>query len=432
MKLCIVASGHFFGNYGGGQVYVRSLVDELIRQQQVQGIELSVITTGDYKKEGEPGDGQWTEKDYHEVPVYTLGKNTPIEALLTEIHPDVVHANDEKAATALACKSLGIPCIVTAHHGGICCPAGAMLNTRDEICQCKASYERCLPCFLRNYPTGLFWYPILKHYSRRHYDHIGNRLRKMPFIPFVSPIGEASVAIGEKMKDWQRLQEAATVMIAPSEAIGEAMVRNGAPSDKIKKVPHGIRSSQGDSTPTKSQKLTGDDVTRFYYASRICHEKGVHILLEAFHPIGNPKIELHLFGGAVGKQEQRYQRQLQRRYKNDRRIVWHGKLSSEAMAEIQKDYDALIHPAICLEIFGLDIAEAMAAGKYVISTRCGGPEIQIHNENEGTLVPPNDVEALRQAMIDYAKQPRMGGGKARTIAGHVGDLLELYKSVMSC
>ena len=33
MKLTIVASGDFFSDYGGGQVYVRNLVDELVRRR---------------------------------------------------------------------------------------------------------------------------------------------------------------------------------------------------------------------------------------------------------------------------------------------------------------------------------------------------------------------------------------------------------------
>ena len=33
MKILQVASGNFFSTYGGGQVYVKNIVDEMIRQR---------------------------------------------------------------------------------------------------------------------------------------------------------------------------------------------------------------------------------------------------------------------------------------------------------------------------------------------------------------------------------------------------------------
>lgn len=51
------------------------------------------------------------------------------------------------------------------------------------------------------------------------------------------------------------------------------------------------------------------------------------------------------------------------------------------------------------ETFGVVVIEALALGKPVIATRCGGPEDLICNDN-GILVPVNDVDALAAAMLD--------------------------------
>ena len=40
MKLLQIASGDFFSTYGGGQVYVKNIVDEMIRQ----GLDVSVLS----------------------------------------------------------------------------------------------------------------------------------------------------------------------------------------------------------------------------------------------------------------------------------------------------------------------------------------------------------------------------------------------------
>jgi len=49
------------------------------------------------------------------------------------------------------------------------------------------------------------------------------------------------------------------------------------------------------------------------------------------------------------------------------------------------------------ETFGVVLIEAMAAGKPVIATRCGGPE-SVVREQDGLLVPVNDVASLAVAM----------------------------------
>jgi glycosyltransferase involved in cell wall biosynthesis len=50
------------------------------------------------------------------------------------------------------------------------------------------------------------------------------------------------------------------------------------------------------------------------------------------------------------------------------------------------------------ETFGVVVVEALAAGRPVIATRCGGPECII-GEEDGLLVLPGDVNALADAMI---------------------------------
>ena len=50
------------------------------------------------------------------------------------------------------------------------------------------------------------------------------------------------------------------------------------------------------------------------------------------------------------------------------------------------------------EGLGIAILEAMACGAPVVSTRCGGPETMIRNNETGLLVDPNDEKELADAM----------------------------------
>ena len=412
MNVCIVASGDFFSDYGGGQVYVRNIVDELALHSDISTTVIS------FNKNIQP-----SVKDYHGISVYQVNSEESLRDALKQLNPDVVHANGEKLLTSRVCKQLNIPCIVTAHHGGIVCPAGTLLNTDDEICQIPADYCHCLKCYLRHTPTGLFWYPLLKRISKKRYIKLGNRLKRLPFIPFLSPIGETGMIVIKKLQDWQELSANTTHFIAPSNAIAEALQRNGCQKEKISVIPHGIPNSE---FRISNFTIHNSQLIKFYYVGRINYVKGIHILLKAFSSIDNPNIELHLIGGAGNKSEQRYESKLKRKYRHDKKIVWHGKLPFEQMTELIKEYHCLIHPAIYLEVFGLIISEALAQHKYVIATRCGGPEMQIHSENEGILVKPNDTEQLATAIKKYINNPKQSDCEIIDMNKHVNDLILLY------
>ncbi|MBP5547922.1 MAG: glycosyltransferase family 4 protein [Bacteroidales bacterium] len=413
MNVCIVASGDFFSDYGGGQVYVRNIVDELIHHSEVA---ISVISLCNNQNS--------SVKDYHGINVFIVNNESTLQEALYTIHPDIVHANGEKLVTSRVCKQLNIPCVVTAHHGGIVCPAGTLLNTNDEICHIPADYSHCLKCYLRHTPTGLFWYPLLKRISQKRYNEFGKKLKHLPFIPFFSPIGETGMIVSQKLQDWYELCENTTHFIAPSNAIAEALIRNGCPHEKISVIPHGIPQNTvcNQSTTINCQLST----VNFYYVGRINYVKGIHVLLQAFTSIDNPNIELHLIGGAGNKSEQRYECKLKKKYCKDKRIIWHGKLPFEQMTELIKKYHCLIHPAIYLEVFGLSISEALAQHKYVIATRCGGPEMQIHSESDGILVEPNNNEQLATAIKKYISHPKQSNCKIIDMNKHVNDLILLY------
>ena len=412
MNVCIVASGDFFSNYGGGQVYVRNIVNELARHSEISTTVISFNAAQ-----------QPSTQDYNGIHVHIVSNETSLLDALKTIQPDIVHANGEKLITSRLCKQLNIPCIVTAHHGGLVCPAGALLNTKDEICNIPADYSHCLKCYLRNTPTGLFWYSLLKKYSQKHYCRIGERLEKLPSVPFITPIGRTEQIVTKKLKDWKELAATATHFIAPSNAIAEALKRNGCPSDKITVIPHGIPIHQTSNIKHQTSNI------HFYYVGRINYVKGIHVLLKAFSSIDDPNIRLHIIGGSGNKSEQKYQNQLKRKYRKDTRIIWHGKVPSEQLPDIIKDFHCLVHPAIYLEVFGLNISEALTQNKYVIATRCGGAEMQIHNEDEGMLVNPNDIISLNKAIRFYIDTTKDSNANVRKISEHINDLLTLYSKL---
>lgn len=58
------------------------------------------------------------------------------------------------------------------------------------------------------------------------------------------------------------------------------------------------------------------------------------------------------------------------------------------------------------ETFSVVCIEAMSQGVPVIATSCGGPE-EFVEEKDGLLIKPNDVEALKEAIIKMVSTYRL-------------------------
>lgn len=423
MKILQIASGNFFSTYGGGQVYVKNIVDEMIRQQFSLTVFSFFRNYSGVKK-----------KVYNNIDLYEIGEvgKAELQQLVQTINPDIIHAHSQKSLMCTIGRALNIPVVVTSHHGGIVCPAGTLLNTKDEICRASVCHSNCLPCVLRNIRSGKYWYSFMNLLPIKYYISLGKCLERKRFIPFVTPIGQAALSIKRKQEEWKNIIEGCTSVIAPCHAIREAMMRNGLDEKKVIVVPHGIPMPAN----VSSFSSINNSRIKFFYLGRICYVKGIHVLLEAFSGLKEKNVELHLIGGAGNKGERRYMAHLQRKYKKDLRIIWHGKVEPEQVFNEIKGMDVSLLPSIFLEAFGLNIAESLAMGKPLLATRCGGAEMQIKEGVNGWLVEPNNIEDLRIKMEHIIQNAStlysmgMGGRKSViSIEEHCKALVNLYKKI---
>ena len=425
-KILVVSAGDFRSEYGGGQIYVRTIVDELINR----GEDIVIAVRDD-------GCQPFTVSEYRNVKVVNYSLAGPgdtratILSLLDKVKPEVVHAHADKALFADACASLGIPSVITAHHGGLLCPAGTLMNYRDEICRIQCAPRVCLPCVLKSLRWGILaWFP-LQLIPWPVQISAGKILRRKKFIPYFTPVGTVALHIQEKAAEWATIRKTAGTLISPSKAMADSMLRNGAERRRIRIVPHGIippgkRASGG---------VPEGRPLRFYFVGRICYVKGLHVMIEAFRALDRKDVELHIVGEASRKAEVRYYRRLKKLSGEDERIFWHGKVEHKELGELTAQFDIMIHPAIFLEVFGLTIAEAMSLGKPVISTRCGGAEDQIVDGVNGVLVAPNDAGSLRAGMMRLIEDEKLrkhiadnAPNSVNLLTSHVDELMKCYSA----
>jgi len=94
-----------------------------------------------------------------------------------------------------------------------------------------------------------------------------------------------------------------------------------------------------------------------------------------------------------------------------------GAVSQEALAELYRQSDLLIHPTF-YDPFPRVIVEALASGVPVVTTRaCGGAELITPGHNGFIVNDPRQVDAFTDAVASVADPERravMGAEAART------------------
>ncbi|HEX2617601.1 MAG TPA: glycosyltransferase [Flavobacteriales bacterium] len=83
-------------------------------------------------------------------------------------------------------------------------------------------------------------------------------------------------------------------------------------------------------------------------------------------------------------------------------VRWHGRIANSAVLERMAHTGAVIVNSN-VETFSVVTGEALALGRPVIATRCGGPQAFITAEN-GLLIDVRDDQALAEAMITLTRQ----------------------------
>jgi len=139
-------------------------------------------------------------------------------------------------------------------------------------------------------------------------------------------------------------------------------------------------------------------ITRFFVVARLAEQKGLTHLLHAVELLqqrNKGSFELWLGGDGPDR------RQLQQ-LANDlgiaARCKFLGALNRTEVREWMQKSDVFVLSSLH-ETFGVVVGEAMACGKPVISTKCGGPEFIVTDEN-GVLVDVASAESLANAMSE--------------------------------
>jgi glycosyltransferase involved in cell wall biosynthesis len=445
VKIVLYFPGPFDRGFGGGQVYVRALAVELLRR----GHAVAVLARDPWLADGkEPY--RIDRRQYGQVPVRGIALNprrlsageaasetspllqAAMREVLSECTPDVVHVNGWMPSLCLLCRDLAIPHLVTAHHPGEACPNGALLTPEDAICQRPAHAGICVSCVCRTKRGGGVFAAALAKIPPWVYRPVGAALNRLRRVTYAGRVLMYPWLVERRLEGLAAFHQNAQLIVAPSQAIAKALLRNGVPSDRMAVVPHGI-----EPLPRAPLEPLGQRPLRFAFVGRIDRTKGFHILLRALARVpAEMPCELHVIGGAQNRGDQEYFDACLRPFADCRRLILHGHVPHAELAAVLAQIDVLVLPAIYLEVFGLVVLEAFSVGRPVIASRCGGPEELIRHGVDGLLFPRNDAAALADIMKTLIQHPEQIAAMAanirpvRTLSEHVDDLERIYQRVL--
>jgi glycosyltransferase involved in cell wall biosynthesis len=149
------------------------------------------------------------------------------------------------------------------------------------------------------------------------------------------------------------------------------------------------------------------------YFARICPEKGLHVLAEAFRLLHRQLSGVPCFlrvSGWLGGNHQAYFDEIKHRFRDwglADKLIHVESPDHASKVRFFQEIDVLSVPTTYREPKGLYVLEAWANGVPVVEPRHGSfPEL-IEATGGGLLVNPNDPEDLAQALRRLAEQPEL-------------------------
>ena len=192
-----------------------------------------------------------------------------------------------------------------------------------------------------------------------------------------------------------RIYHRADAVIAPSQHMREALERFGLSSKKVHVVPGFADVSVF--TPSDEE---GDYVL---YLGRLAAEKGIDILLKAWHLLAESSVRLHIAGG--GPEEEDMKQLAEQLCLSN--VIFRGHLSDQQCIDEMRGSKLLVCPSVCHDNAPAVIYEAMACAKPVVASRVGGIRDQVEDGRTGLLVAPGDARALADALKRLLVSPSL-------------------------
>jgi glycosyltransferase involved in cell wall biosynthesis len=177
------------------------------------------------------------------------------------------------------------------------------------------------------------------------------------------------------------------------------------PEEKLMSVHIGVDPSDYNFKPA------GEKKRKIGFVSRMCHENGLDILVDAFIRLKQKKeyedVELVLTGGSTGD-DRKYLADIRTKLKKhhlSEKVEFHEEFEEEGLRRFLEKVSMVSVPVRNGEAFGIYLLECMVSGVPVVQPALGAfPEI-VELTGGGILYEPNTTETLAEALEGLLRDP---------------------------
>lgn len=239
---------------------------------------------------------------------------------------------------------------------------------------------------------------------------------------------------------YKRLFSQGDLFTVNSNFTGECLIKLGCPSEKISKLPVGLRTNEY----TTGTNSCGDSTVQVLTVARLVEKKGIEYGIKAIASLHkqSSQIRYEIVGNGPLKSS------LNRLIQQLEATEYIGLVGTRTQVELRQLYtksDIFLLPSVTasngdMEGQGLVLQEAQASGLPVVSTQHNGIPEGVLVDKSGFLVPERDVEALAINIAKLASNPElrrsMGLAGRRFVCQHFdikhlnAQLLSLYKNIL--
>jgi glycosyltransferase involved in cell wall biosynthesis len=323
---------------------------------------------------------------------------------LRDAHADVVHFHTFVTGLGLpeivAAKQSGSRVVATTHSSslGFLCQRGTLMWQGRSICDGIVDVGRCAECELEHRGAG----PSVARSLAAVPPRLGRMARRLP--------GRAGTALGMTDLIVRNAERQRTMLdtvdgfVVLTQQAATIVLANGAPAAKV--IVNRLGVSESTASTSRSAENGDRSHVRVGYIGRFDSIKGVLDLADAVRRIPRDvPLRVEFRGPAQTPNDCATRAAIADILAGDPRVTIADAVPPSAVHDVLRTYDILCCPSRCLEGGPTAGLEALAAGIPVIAASMGGLAEVLEDGINARLVPPGDVERLRAALVEVARNP---------------------------
>jgi len=258
------------------------------------------------------------------------------------------------SSTAKACKTAGIPLVMTLTDAWLLCPR-ALIDSGFRLCNGPESDEHCMSlCKVRMKP---------------------------------------------RYEDAKALYYMADEVVAASRFLPTLFEKNEW-NRRVRTIPFSINYGY-----VRRTRFRGERKVTFAFIGSIAWHKGLHVLISAFRATPHRNIALKIYGSPHEQWE--YYRALLDLAQGDSRIQFLDPFEIEALPDVMRDVSVMVIPSVYYENYPLVMLIALAYKVPAIVSRIGGMPEVIRQGFNGFLFETGDSEELASIITHIAQEPEI-------------------------